>query len=181
MSPPLYWTMLTDSGRAKVANAIGTGLKINIIKFGVGDGIIQADSEDLVNPKFTGLINSSNTVLDSSSQVEMLGIVPSTEGGFYVREAAFYTEDNQAFAIVKYPETYKPSIDDNASAELGIKAVLDVVQAEVVNLKIDPSMVYATQTWVSNELQKLAGVLTLDGGNFTDSYPSSAPIDGGQI
>lgn len=181
MTQPLYWTMLTEAGRAKVANAIGTGLKINIIKFAVGDGDILPDANDLVNPRFTGLINSSQAVTDNASRVEMIGIVPSTEGGFYVKEAAFYTEDNVAFAIVKYPATYKPNIDDNASAELGIKAIIDVTQADVVNLKIDPSMVYATQNWVTNELTKITGMLTLDGGNFTDSYPNAMPVDGGGI
>lgn len=162
MTQPLYWTMLTAAGRAKVANAIGTGLKINIIKFAVGDGDILPDANDLVNPRFTGLINSSQAVTDNASRVEMIGIVPSTEGGFYVKEAAFYTEDNVA-------------------AELGIKAIIDVTQADVVNLKIDPSMVYATQNWVTNELTKITGMLTLDGGNFTDSYPNATPIDGGGI
>ncbi|MCE3221685.1 phage tail protein [Vibrio diabolicus] len=178
---PQYWTMLTPAGRAKVKNAIGTGIKINIIKFAVGDGNILPNAEGLSNEKFRGLINSSVGVEDSNALVEVIGIVPSSEGGFYVREAAFYTEDDEAFAIIKYPETFKPSIADNASAELGIKAVIDVVQSDVVNLKIDPSMVYATQQWVNNELNKLVGLLTLDGGDFTDSYPNTSPIDGGSI
>ncbi|SFD16962.1 phage tail protein [Pseudoalteromonas denitrificans] len=181
MSQSQYWTMLTPNGRAKIANAIGTGLKINIIKFAVGDGHIQADANDLTNVRFTGLINSSKTDDSNQSLVEMIGIVPASEGGFYVREAAFYTDDDEAFAIVKYPETYKPKIEDNASAELGIKAVIDVVQADVVNLKVDPSMIYATQNWVATEINKFVGLLSLDGGNFTDSFPNTSSIDGGQI
>ena len=181
MAQPNYWTMLTPSGRAKVKNAIGTGLKINITKFAVGDGAILPDAENLTNEVFRGLINSSVAVIDADSLVEVIGIVPASEGGFYVREAAFYTEDDEAFVIVKYPETFKPSIADNASAELGIKAVIDVVQADVVNLKVDPSLVYATQNWVANEINKFVGLLSLDGGNFTDSFPNSSPIDGGLL
>ncbi|WDE04683.1 phage tail protein [Thalassomonas viridans] len=181
MAQPNYWTMLTPAGRAKVKNAIGTGLKINITKFAVGDGEILPNAEGLSNEVFRGLINSSVAVADAESLVEVVGIVPSSEGGFYVREAAFYTEDDEAFVIVKYPETFKPSIEANASAELGIKAVIDVVQSDVVNLKVDPSMVYATQSWVENEINKFVGLLSLDGGNFTDSFPNSSPIDGGVI
>ncbi|WP_440055483.1 phage tail protein [Pseudoalteromonas sp. T1lg65] len=181
MSTPQYWTMLTPAGRAKIANAIGTGIKINLTKFAVGDGLILPDAEGLSNERFRGLINSSQTLDDNPSMLELIGIVPSTEGGFYVREAAFYTEDDVAFAIVKYPETYKPNIADNASAELGIKAVIDVVRSNMVELKIDPSMVYATQQHVSNEINKLAGLLSLDGGAFSDSYPNSTSLDGGTL
>ncbi|MBD1581266.1 phage tail protein [Pseudoalteromonas sp. S16_S37] len=181
MSQPQYWTMLTPAGRAKIANAIGTGQKINLTKFAVGDGLIHPDAQGLTNERFRGLINSSKTLDESPSMLEIIGVVPSTEGGFYVREAAFYTEDDVAFAIVKYPETYKPNIADNASAELGIKAVIDVVQANAVNLKIDPSMVYATQEHVANEINKFMGLLSLDGGAFSDSYPNATSLDGGTL
>ena len=181
MAQPHYWTMLTPSGRAKIKNAIGTGLKINITKFGVGDGVILQDAERLSNEVFRGLINTSVPVVDNNALIEVVGIVPATEGGFYVREAAFYTDDDEPFVIIKYPETYKPKIDDNATAELGIKARIDVVQADVVNLKIDPSMVYATQDFVTIEINKFVGLLSLDGGNFTDSFPNSSSIDGGNI
>ncbi|CAH9054984.1 hypothetical protein PSECIP111951_01149 [Pseudoalteromonas holothuriae] len=179
MSQPQYWTMLTPAGRAKIANAIGTGIKINLTKFAVGDGVIHPDAQQLTNERFRGLINTSKTLDNNPAMIEIVGIVPSTEGGFYVREAAFYTEDDEAFAIVKYPETYKPNIADNASAELGIKAVIDVVQSHMVELKIDPSMVYATQEHVSNEINKFMGLLALDGGAFSDSYPNSTNLDGG--
>ncbi|NUZ11739.1 phage tail protein [Pseudoalteromonas sp. McH1-7] len=181
MPQPLYWTMLTPAGRAKIANAIGTGVKINLVKFAVGDGNILPDSEHLTSERFRGLINSSKTLDNNPAMLEVIGIVPATEGGFYVREAAFYTEDDQAFAIVKYPETYKPNIEDNASAELGIKAVIDVVQSEMVNLKVDPSMVYATQNYVNSEINKFVGLLSLDGGAFSDSYPNVPSLDGGSI
>lgn len=179
MSSPEYWTILTPVGRAKVANAIGTGLKINVTKFAVGDGHIYPDSTSLSNEIFRGLINTSTTVPDSASQVELVGIVPASEGGFFVREAAFFTDDDEAFAIVRYPETYKPSIADNASAELGVKAVIDVLNSETVQLKIDPSMVYATQEYVNNQLNKLSGLLSLDGGAFSDTYPDVDELDGG--
>lgn len=162
MSVPKYWTMLTPAGRAKVKNAIGTGIKIDIKKFAVGDGNILPNAEGLTNEVFSGLINSSVGVEDNDALVEVIGIIPAGEGGFYVREAAFYTEDDEAFVVIKYPETFKPSIADNASAELGIKAVIDVVQADVVNLKIDPSMIYATQQWVTNEINKFVRMFSLD-------------------
>lgn len=181
MSNPKYWTMLTKAGRAKIANSIGTGIRINITKFAVGDGVIQADAEKLTSERFRGLINTSTVVESSPQLVEIIGIVPSSVGGFYVREAAFYTEDDVAFAIVKYPETYKPNIADNANAELGIKAIIDVINAESLELKIDPSMVYATQDYVSKQITKLAGLLSLDGGAFTDSYPDLQSLDGGEI
>jgi hypothetical protein len=42
-------------------------------------------------------------------------------------------------------------------------------------------MVYATQDFVTIEINKFVGLLSLDGGNFTDSFPNSSSIDGGNI
>ncbi|BBN81947.1 hypothetical protein PA25_19320 [Pseudoalteromonas sp. A25] len=155
MSNSQYWTKLTAAGREKVLAAIANNQTIKLTDFAVGDGHISATDSDLRQPAYRSHVNSLKQ-LSEQSLVEVVGVVPASEGGFYVREAAFYTDDGKAFAIIKYPETYKPAAADNAAAELGIKAVIDVIDAQVVSEKIDPSMIYSTKEWVSEQIATTA-------------------------
>ena len=150
MSNSQYWTILTRAGREKVLAAIANKHTVKISEFAVGDGQITHTSDDLSNLKYRSHTSSLKQLTNNNALIEVVGVVPATEGGFYVREAAFYTDDGQAFAIINYPETYKPAAADNAAAELGIKAVIDVVNAQVISEKIDPSVIYAWN-WSQNQ------------------------------
>ncbi|TMO64197.1 phage tail protein [Pseudoalteromonas aurantia] len=178
MSNSQYWTLLTRAGREKVLAAIANKHTVKISEFAVGDGQITHTSDDLSNLKYRSHTSSLKQLTNNNALIEVVGVVPATEGGFYVREAAFYTDDGQAFAIINYPETYKPAAADNAAAELGIKAVIDVVNAQVISEKIDPSVIYATKEWVSDQVDHSElSVLTKVGKNWTFDNGTSTTVN----
>ncbi|MBE0367634.1 phage tail-collar fiber domain-containing protein [Pseudoalteromonas aurantia] len=178
MSNSQYWTILTRAGREKVLAAIANKHTVKISEFAVGDGQISHTSNDLSNLKYRSHTSSLKQLTNNNALIEVVGVVPATEGGFYVREAAFYTDDGEAFAIINYPETYKPAAADNAAAELGIKAVIDVVNAQVVSEKIDPSVIYATKEWVSDQVdQSELSVLSHVGKNWTFDNGTSTTVN----
>ncbi|MBQ4850998.1 phage tail protein [Pseudoalteromonas sp. MMG012] len=178
MSNSQYWTILTRAGREKVLAAIANKHTVKISEFAVGDGQISHTSNDLINRQYRSHTSALKQLTHNNALIEVVGIVPATEGGFYVREAAFYTDDGEAFAIINYPETYKPAAADNAAAELGIKAVIDVVNAQVVSEKIDPSMIYATKEWVSDQVDHSElSVLTQVGKNWTFDNGTSTTVN----
>ncbi|KAF7770028.1 hypothetical protein PCIT_a2972 [Pseudoalteromonas citrea] len=178
MSNSQYWTILTRAGREKVLAAIANKHTVKISEFAVGDGQIMHTSDDLSNLKYRSHTSSLKQLTNNNALIEVVGVVPATEGGFYVREAAFYTDDGQAFAIINYPETYKPAAADNAAAELGIKAVIDVVNAQVISEKIDPSVIYATKEWVSDQVDHSElSVLTQVCKNWTFDNGTSTTVN----
>ncbi|MBQ4864477.1 phage tail protein [Pseudoalteromonas sp. MMG013] len=178
MSNSQYWTILTRAGREKVLAAIANKHTVKISEFAVGDGQISHTSNDLINRQYRSHTSALKQLTHNNALIEVVGIVPATEGGFYVREAAFYTDDGEAFAIINYPETYKPAAADNAAAELGIKAVIDVINAQVVSEKIDPSMIYATKEWVSDQVDHSElSVLTQVGKNWTFDNGTSTTVN----
>ncbi|WP_239652636.1 phage tail protein [Pseudoalteromonas piscicida] len=164
-----YWTHLTSAGRQAILDAIANDQTVEISEFGVGDGHLTPLQETLVQEKYRGAINSVK-LLDTANLAEIIGVLPVGVGGFYVREAAFYMPDGRPFALVKHPETYKPSGDENAAAELKIKAVIDVENNHSVAEKIDPSLTYATREWVGDAINPhgLGTQISHQSANFFD-------------
>ncbi|WP_223229720.1 phage tail protein [Pseudoalteromonas piscicida] len=164
-----YWTRLTSAGRQAILDAIANDQTVEISEFGVGDGHLTPLQETLTQEKYRGAINSVK-LLDTGNLAEIIGVLPVGIGGFYVREAAFYMPDGRPFALVKHPETYKPSGDENAAAELKIKAVIDVENNHSVAEKIDPSLTYATREWVGDAINPhgLGTQISHQSANFFD-------------
>lgn len=148
-----FYTMLTDIGRASVANAHITGDVVKITHIAVGDGadIPTQSQTSLQNEVWRGEIvnlvasNSDITVL------EIHGRVPPEEGGFTIREAGLFDEDGNLFAIAKLPESYKPVLASGSGVDYLLKLVLQTENADHITIKIDPAIIMATRDWVEDE------------------------------
>jgi hypothetical protein len=79
-----------------------------------------------------------------------------------VREAGIWTDTGILYAIVKYPESFKPVLATSGSGkEFYIRSIFETSNAELVTLLIDDTVVKATRAWVmsylADELAKLDG------------------------
>ena len=88
--------------------------------------------------------------------------IPPEEGGWYVREAGLWTDTGILYAIVKYPESFKPVLATSGSGkEFYIRSIFETSNASLVTLLIDDTVVKATRAWVmsylADELAKLDG------------------------
>jgi phage-related tail fiber protein len=86
--------------------------------------------------------------------------IPPQEGGWYVREAGLWTDTGILYAIVKYPESFKPVLATSGSGkEFYIRSIFETSNASLVTLLIDDTVVKATRAWVmsylAEELAKL--------------------------
>ncbi|MCY6958880.1 phage tail protein [Clostridium brassicae] len=145
-----FYTLLTKIGKAKIANATALGNKVNFATLKVGDGKGKyynptEEQEDLVNEVWQGNINSIRVDEDNPNWVVIEVIIPSSIGGFMIREAGIFDDENNMIAIGKYPETYKPQAQDGSTKDLVIKMILEVSNTSSVTLKIDPTVILATQ------------------------------------
>ncbi|UTZ44716.1 hypothetical protein HB764_25600 (plasmid) [Vibrio campbellii] len=75
-------------------------------------------------------------------------------GGFTVREAGWYLKNGDLFAITKYPASYKTVPSSGAATELPIRTYLATGAVENIQLKIDPTVVFATRSYVE-QYQKI--------------------------
>lgn len=152
-----YYTLITDIGRAKEANAKATGTALVLTHFAVGDGggaayNPAADQTALVNETHRVPINAIYVDDDNPTWLVVEAVLLATVGGWYVREAAVVDADGDLYAIVKYPETYKPILDEGVGKDLHLRVICETANTADITLKIDPAVVLATRRYVDEEM-----------------------------
>lgn len=150
-----FYTILTNTGKAKIANSLPTGQKVNLTKMKIGDsnGTYYNPSEnqtELVHKVYECNVTSVEVDEINPSWITITAAIPSDVGGFSIREVGIFDDSNSLIAIGKYPETYKPVASDGSTKELYIKMTLEVTNAASVELKIDPTVILATKKDISN-------------------------------
>ncbi|WP_163005416.1 phage tail protein, partial [Pseudomonas viridiflava] len=74
--------------------------------------------------------------------------LPDDVGGWYVREAGIWTDTGILYAVIKYPESFKPVISSGSGKEFYLRAISETSNAANVVLAIDDTIVKATRAWV---------------------------------
>lgn len=144
------YTLVTDIGKAKIANATVLGKKIDFVKLKVGDGggdyyEPNESQTDLVHTVWEGNINNVLTGGEKNPNwIIVQTVIPPEEGGFYIREAGIFDNDDNLLAISKYPECYKPTMSDGSTDDLTIELIFEISNASTINLKIDPLVTLAS-------------------------------------
>lgn len=91
-----------------------------------------------------------------------------------LEKSGIYDDKNNLLAISKCAETYKPVITDGSTKNLWMKMVLVVTNTSVVNLKIDPSIIFATKQDLKGLETKIEG--ELDDFNFQTAGGTATAI-----
>jgi|GEM_PF-5761621 len=152
-----FGTMITSVGKAKIANSIGFGTKINFTKFKLGDGggayyNPTEQQEDLKNVVYEGVITNITTDESNHNEIIVKLAIPANVGGFMVREYGVFDDEGDMIAIAKCAETYKPALEEGSTKELAFNMVLVVSNVESIELKIDKTMIFVRK----NEFDELS-------------------------
>ena len=150
-----YYTIVTNKGTEKIAKMIATGQKITLdkMKFGDSNGVYYEPSVKqtaLKNVKYECQVNTikvenldiNNTI---KNVIKVEGIIPASEGGFYIREVGVFDSDGDLIAVGKYSESYKPTPSEGTAKELIVRLVLDVDTIENVNLSVNANLSIVTK------------------------------------
>lgn len=155
-TPQTYFTLLTAYGAAAFANAPVSGTMVNLSHLAVGDGggVAVKPTEamkTLVNEVHRVPISSVTIDPDNPNWVVIEAVLPSNIGGWTIRETGLIG-DSKFLSIGNFPETYKPFLAEGASKDLTIRMIVQVSNAGVVNLTVDPSVTVLTQQGLVNAL-----------------------------
>lgn len=173
-----FGTMLTSIGKAKIANSIGFGTKINFTKFKLGDGggsyyTPTEDQEDLKHVVYEGNITYITTNPKNSNQIIIKLSLPASVGGFFIREYGVFDDDGDMIAICKCSETYKPTLEEGAVKELAFNMILTISNINSIQLKIDKTLVFVTKEEIDPVIEEIFPdneVITINHG--FKGYPS---------
>ncbi|MDD1006486.1 phage tail protein [Pseudomonas shahriarae] len=185
-----YYTLLTNAGIAYETACKAAGTPIKLTQISVGDGgeggvyNPAATATALKREVWRGPLNALFQDEKNPSWLLAEVTIPPDVGGWYVREAGLWTDTGVLYAIVKYPESFKPILANSGSGkEFYIRSIFETSNASLVTLLIDDTVVKATRAWVmsylAEELGKLDGKQSVRVAASTNIVLSGAQqIDG---
>ena len=186
MEDKTYGTLVTDCGIQLIAAAVMEGKKINITDLAVGDGggaysQPTPNMTGLKNECWSGPIKSVSVNKDSPNMIDIRAIIPSTVGGFTIREMAVKDDVKNTIAICNTPDTEKVIISSGAAGEIELTMHIEISNADAISFIIDPNVVTATKKDIEDhdasktahaaEFEKKADVTDLNAhANNTDIH-----------
>lgn len=155
-----FYTLLTDIGAAKLANAAALGVPLKITQMAVGDGggvlpTPSAQQTALVAEKRRASLNMLYIDPQNSSQIIAEQVIPETEGGWWIREVGLFDEAGALIAVGNCPESYKPQLAEGSGRTQTVRMVLITSSTDSITLKIDPAVVLATRKYVDDKVLEL--------------------------
>jgi len=132
-----YYTLLTNAGIAyeTACKAAGVPIKLTQISVGDGGGSVYnpaATATALKREVWRGPLNALFQDEKNPSWLLAEVTIPPDVGGWYVREAGLWTDTGILYAIVKYPESFKPVLATSGSGkEFYIRSIFETSNASL--------------------------------------------------
>lgn len=150
-----YYTLVTDVGRAKMANAQVMGEKVSFSQIALGSSETKPRENQtaLGKEEWRGPISNVSLDKDNPNWIVVEAVVPSNVGGFEIAEVGVYDEEGHLIVVGNHPKTYKPKMDEGTTKDVAIRIIIEVSNSEIVELKVDPSVVIATRSYVESAIE----------------------------
>ena len=137
-----YKTVITDKGTERITAALlPDGVKLKITHFAVGDGNGSTPTPDvsqtvLVHEIYRGEVSNIRVDVDDTTRIIVEGIIPASQGGFWVREIGLYDDQGVLVAVCSVPERYKPLPTEGATSVLNCQVYVVVSNTDAIQLKV---------------------------------------------
>ncbi|HBT4726458.1 TPA: phage tail protein [Klebsiella variicola subsp. variicola] len=150
-----FLSVVTQSGKEKIAAAVVSGEKVVFSQMSVGDGggALSRPEESqsaLLNECFRTSLNSLKVVDSEKNIIAAEMIMPPEVGGFTIREAALFDDEGVCMAVASVPETYKPMLAEGSGRFTIIRIWMAISSTDAVEMIVDPGVVMATVEDVIN-------------------------------
>ena len=113
------------------------------------------DATALRKERWRGRVAKVEQAADNPNWIVIEISVPANAGGWTIREIGIFDAAGDLIAIGKHPETYKPLLTSGSAKDLLIQMVIEVSNANSVELKIDPNIIVASRNYVDEEIAKV--------------------------
>lgn len=147
-----YYNVTTNQGDAEITAAIASNTKLAIthIAFGDGNGSVPTPSKtrtSLVREVHRQAVTKYERHVTNANWIVIETIIPSHIGGFWVREMGIIANGKLISHGSHAP--FEKVADPSGVSEYRLKFTQDVRNGNVVSIKLDESLIYASQAWVN--------------------------------
>lgn len=154
-----FFAILTAIGKAKQANADALGIPWTFAQMGVGDAndtdpIPSEQQTQLINERRRAPLNQLSVDPTNPNIIVAEQVIPENVGGWWIREVGLYDADGDLVAVANCAPSFKPLLTQGSGRTQVVRMNLIVSNTANVELKIDPSVVLATRTYVDSKIRE---------------------------
>lgn len=152
-----FYTLLTQRGEEKIAQATlnKTTIELNTLVVGDGNGVVPSPTKEqttLVNQVYEVSLSDLSQDETNKNWLVTTAHIPANQGNFWIREVGIKDSEGDLIAIGNYPETYKPVLENGVAKDLLIKLMIAVTSLENITLTVHSKALMATKEYVDNSL-----------------------------
>ena len=153
-----FYSLVTDYGAEKQLRCITDGLPFEVTHIALGDGNGRyyepsTSQTKLVNEVWRGNIEKCEWI---ENRFYCVTTVPAEVGGFDVREAGVFDEENNLLVITKFPETTKQAHESGTVKQLTIRIELEMSNTQLAELVINPNLNVVTMDVLDETLNNIS-------------------------
>lgn len=155
-----FFAILTAVGKAKQANADALGVPWTFAQMGVGDAngadpIPNEQQTKLIHENRRAPLNQVKVDPGNANIIIAEQVIPENVGGWWIREIGLYDAAGDLVAVANCAPSFKPLLTQGSGRTQVIRMNLIVSNTANVELKIDPSVVLATRTYVDSAINTI--------------------------
>lgn len=174
-----YYNVTTNLGDAEIANAIATNTKLNIthIAFGDGNGSVPTPNKartSLVREVHRQAVTKYERHATNANWIVIETIIPSDVGGFTIREMGIIANGKLISHGSHAP--FEKVADPSGVSEYRLRFTQNVTDGSVVELRLDESLIYATQAWIDENYIKRSEIVDNLTTDDADKVASAAQV-----
>lgn len=156
-----YYSIPTNTGLTKLAQAQASGTPLAITHMAVGDGNglpvePWEGMTSLTHEVWRGEVNRIALSEENPNWITIEAKIPVNVGGWWIREVGLFDSSGALVAVSNYPPTEKPVLAEGAGQDLYIRLVLAIEDTATITITVEPSVVMASRQYVDSITEVLA-------------------------
>lgn len=147
---------VTEAGRDKIAAAVLAGTQITFAEVAVGDDDTEPTGTETELRSEVDRVPVNLVEVDAvlPSRINIEAIIPTTSGGYWIREFGVFDSDGDLIVIGQYPPSYKPDESEGATSARVIRTALVISRTESITLTTDLTTVIGTRDYIDSHINR---------------------------
>jgi phage-related tail fiber protein len=153
-----FRTYITQTGFGLERDAKFNNTQVDLAVLVVGDGVLPdsaspAERTDLIHQVREYAITIEKDEKDPNVWIARAEI-PASDGGFFIKEAGIKTTGGELYSYARQAGDYKPLLEEGQGKSYTIRLKFVPGNADTIQIKIDPSVQFATPTDLENAVKE---------------------------